>query len=364
MAFLLLLTRPRSSTITVSPMLFSLRLRYVYMLGLAAYTFVNVQLMEALPYYGLPVAQGYVLLLFVVSVVLLWEGNRLIENNLAAIGRALRWRGHPLLLAFLLSLPLTLAVVGGPALLLGRYGQPLPPGKLRLGLKLMLAVGFRINLFLNTISAGLYVLRALRQSQVEAEQLKKISLQAQFQSLTDQVNPHFLFNNLNVLSTLLYQDVNQAGEFLQQLSKVYRYVLQNQEKEVVEVAAELEFMESCAYLLRTRFRDSLRIEITVPDALRACYTVPVALQMLLENALKHNVSSRNRPLLIEVFATPDQQQLVVRNTRQPKAAVEPSTNLGLENIRRRYGFISAQPVEVEADEARFTVRLPLLHLTP
>ncbi|WP_046243886.1 sensor histidine kinase [Hymenobacter terrenus] len=345
-------------------MLFSLRLRYVYMLGLAVYTFVNVLLMEALPYYGLPVANGYVLLLFVVCVVLIWEGNRLIELALPTISRAVNWRLHPLLLAFLLSLPLTLVVVGGPALLLGRYVQPLPPGKLQLGLKLILAVGFRINLFLNTINTGLFFMRELRLSQVEAEQHKKISLQAQFQSLKDQVNPHFLFNNLNVLSTLLYQDVNQASEFLQQLSKVYRYVLQNQEKEVVEVASELEFMESYAYLLRARFRDSLRIEITVPDALRTRYTVPVALQMLLENALKHNVSSRNRPLLIEVFATPNYEQLVVRNTLQPKLAVEPSTNLGLENIRRRYGFISTLPVEVEADATNFTVRLPLLNLNP
>jgi hypothetical protein len=334
------------------------------MLGLAVYTFVNVLLMEALPFYGLPVAQGYVLLLFVVSVVLIWEGNRLIEINLLAIRRAVRWRPHPLLLAFLLSLPLTLVAVGGPALLLGRYGQVLPPGKLQLGLKLMLAVGFRINLFLNTINASMFFLRELRLSQVEAEQFKKISLQAQFQSLKDQVNPHFLFNNLNVLSALLYQNVNLAGEFLQQLSKVYRYVLQNQEKEVVEVAAELEFMESYAYLLRARFRDSLRIDIAVPAVLRSCYTVPVALQMLLENALKHNVSSRSRPLLIEVFATPNHEQLVVRNTLQPKASVEPSTHLGLENIRRRYGFISAVPVEVECDATSFTVRLPLLHLNP
>ncbi|MBC8083911.1 MAG: histidine kinase, partial [Hymenobacter sp.] len=306
-------------------MLFSTRLRYVYMLGLGAYTFANVVLMEALPYYGLPVAGGYVLVLFLVCVVLIWEGNRLIERYTPALARTLGPRVHPLLLAFVLSLPLTLVVVGGPALLLGRYMQPLPPAKLQLGLKLMLAVGFRINLFLHSINAAFFLLRELRLSQVEAEQFKKISLQAQFQSLKDQVNPHFLFNNLNVLSALLYQDVNQAAEFLQQLSKVYRYVLQNQEKEVVEVAAELEFMESCAYLLRARFRGSLRIDITVPDALRTRYTVPVALQMLLENALKHNVSSRNRPLLIEIFATPDHEQLVVRNTLQPKLAVEPST---------------------------------------
>ncbi|MBD2770157.1 histidine kinase [Hymenobacter sp. BT664] len=345
-------------------MLFSLRLRYVYMLALAVYTFSNVLLMEALPFYGLPVAQTHVLLLFVVSVALIWEGNRLIELYLPTIQRALSWSLHPLLLAFLLSLPLTLVVVGGPALLLGHYGQALPPGKLRLGLKLMLAVGFRINLFLNTINAGMFFLRELRLSQVEAEQFKKISLQAQFQSLKEQVNPHFLFNNLNVLSALLYQDVHLAGEFLQQLSKVYRYVLQHQEKEVVEVAAELEFMESYAYLLRARFRESLRIDITVPAAVHSRYTVPVALQMLLENALKHNVSSRSRPLLIEVFATPDHEWLVMRNTRQPKVSVEPSTHLGLENIRRRYGFVSAALVEVECDATSFTVRLPLLHLTP
>lgn len=345
-------------------MLFSIRLRFLYMLGLGAYTFMNVLLMEALPFYGLPVANRYVLGLFLLSATLIWEGNRLIDKALPVIRQRFGPGIHPLLLAFLLSLPLTLVVVGGPALLLGHYELHLPPPKLQLGLKLMLGVGFRINLFLHTINAAFYFLHELRQSQVEAEQFKKISLQAQFQSLKDQVNPHFLFNNLNVLSALLYQDVNQAAEFLQQLSKVYRYVLQNQEKELVEVAAELEFMESYAYLLRARFRESLRIDISVPDALRNCYTVPVALQMLLENALKHNISSRNRPLLIEVFASPDQQQLVVRNTRQPKPPVASSTNLGLENIRRRYGFVSTQPIEVEQSDSSFTVRLPLLHLTP
>lgn len=345
-------------------MLFSIRFRYVYMVGLAAYTFVNVLLMEALAFYGLPVEKPYVLALFLVSVVLIWEGNRLIQQKLADVSRVLGNRVHPLLLGFLLSLPLTLVVVGGPALLLARYLHPLPPAQLQLGLKLMLGVGFRINLFLNTINAAYFFLQELRLSQVEAEQLKKISAQAQFQSLKNQVNPHFLFNNLNVLSALLYQDVNQAGEFLQQLSKVYRYVLQNEEKELVPVAAELEFMESYAHLLRARFRGSLRIDIVVPATLRSRYTVPAALQMLLENALKHNISSRNRPMLIEVFASPDHEQLVVRNTLQPKPAVEPSTNLGLENIRRRYGFISLQPVEVERDAHSFTVRLPLLHLTP
>jgi two-component system LytT family sensor kinase len=104
--------------------------------------------------------------------------------------------------------------------------------------------------------------------------------------------------------------------------------------------------------------------LRLPATLQSCYTVPAALQMLLENALKHNVSSRNRPLLIEVFASPDREYLVVRNTLQPKSAVERSTNLGLENIRRRYGFISPQPVEVERDASSFTVRLPLLHLIP
>jgi len=176
----------------------------------------------------------------------------------------------------------TLLAIALPALLLGQFMLRLPEREMDLGL--ILAVGFRINLFLNTINVIFFFMKQLRESQVEAEKLKKIRLQAQFQSLKDQVNPHFLFNNLNVLSSLVFKDQEIAAEFIQQFSRVYRYVLQNQEKELIEVGTELTFIESYVYLLRTRFGENLDIRINAcsypaslygarcpPDAGRKCH---------------------------------------------------------------------------------------------
>ena len=181
------------------------------------------------------------------------------------------------------------------AQVLGQFVLRLPEREMDLGLKLILAVGFRINLFLNTINVIFFYMKQLRESQVEAEQLKKISLQAQFQSLKDQVNPHFLFNNLNVLSSLVFRDQEIAAEFIQQFSRVYHYVLQNQEKELIEVGTELTFIESYVYLLRTRFGENPDIRINVPALILPHYTVPVALQMLVENAIKHNQRKLKKP---------------------------------------------------------------------
>jgi len=339
--------------------MFSNRYRYALILLLAVYTYTNVLFMEVMHYYGLSVPTGWVLALFVVVVALIWEGNHLVERYLPKLDQLFSGKVHPLVITFGLSLVVTLVGVTVPAFVLGRYVYPVPDAQLQLGLKLVLVLGFRINLFLNTLNAIFYFLRKLRHSQVEAEELKKTSLQAQFQSLKDQVNPHFLFNNLNVLSSLVHKDANQATEFIQQLAKVYRYVLQNQEKELVEVGSELEFMEAYVYLLRTRFHENLYISIDVPAHLLQRYTVPVALQMVVENALKHNISSKNKPLRIEVFVEAD-QQLVVRNNLQLRPVVEESTHLGLKNIMRRYGFVSERPVEVVREAASFSVKLPLL----
>ena len=345
--------------------MFSHRYRYLFIGLLAVYSFGNVLYMEALEYYGLHAHRLYVLLLFVLMSLLIWEGNRLVERRRDWLHRQLGRRVHPLVISFGCSLIVTLLAVAVPALALGKFVLRLPGREMDLGLKLILAVGFRINLFLNTINVIFFFMKQLRESQVEAEQLKKISLQAQFQSLKDQVNPHFLFNNLNVLSSLVFKDQEMAAEFIQQLSRVYRYVLQNQEKELVEVGTELTFIESYVYLLQTRFGDNLDIQINIPAHLLPHYTVPVALQMLVENAIKHNVSSKNRPLKIEVYAE-EENYLVVRNNRQCRTGTaemlspEGSTGIGLQNIIKRYEFVSHQQVEVIKDDHTFTVKLPLI----
>ncbi len=340
--------------------MFSTRYRLAYALVLAGYTWTNVLFMEAVVHYGLPVAPANLLLLVGAMVLLLWEGNRLVEKIVPGLMRWLPAGLHPLVPAFVLSLPVAALAAAGPAWVFNAGWLHLAPARFALGLKLFLVLAFRINLFLNTVNAVVYVLRALRKAQVEAAQLKQVGAQARLQSLKEQVNPHFLFNNLNVLSSLVYQDADQAAEFIQQLARVYRYVLQQQEKDVVELGTELDFLASYLFVLRTRFRGSLLVRVEVPEALRQHYTVPVALQMLLENALKHNVSSQLRPLHIEVFAEEEGGWLVVRNNRQPRLVPEPSLQVGLRNIVARYGFVSERAVQVLADDTSFTVKLPLL----
>lgn len=196
-----------------------------------------------------------------------------------------------------------------------------------------------------------------RQAAIDAERLKREGVAAKYESLKNQVNPHFLFNSFNVLSNLVYEDQEKAVKFIKQLSEVYRYVLETRDKEMVSLEDELKFLRSYVYLQQIRFGDKLRIDVFsgIPNAAVA----PLALQMLVENAIKHNVVSEEDPLKVEVFA--EDGYILVRNNLQKKAFVGDSqVKVGLDNIRRRYEFLSEKKVEVVEDEQYFTVKLPVL----
>ena len=196
-----------------------------------------------------------------------------------------------------------------------------------------------------------------KKAAVDAETMKKESVKAQYESLKNQVNPHFLFNSLNALTNLVYQDPDKAAKFIKQLSEVYRYVLDTRDKEVVPLTQEIDFVRSYLFLQQIRFGDKLQVALHLPA--HEGKVAPLALQMLLENAIKHNIISEEQPLHIDL-----RQQngyLVVSNTLQRKKTMpEESNGLGLENIRRRYQFLSTRPVEVQENEQRFEVRLPLI----
>ncbi len=341
--------------------MFAHRYRYLFILLLAVYSFVNTLYVEALVYYQIRLPSGFVLAVFVGIVGLVWEGNRILEKWIPVWAAGLKGHIHPLVITFVASMVMTAVVIGLPAWLLAKYYLGYSPDAMRLPLKITLAFAFRINLFLNTLNAIFYLVQQVRTTQVEAERFKKVSAQAQFQSLKNQVNPHFLFNSLNVLATLVYKDPEASTEFIEQMANVYRYVLKQYDKELVDLRSELEFIQSYVYLLEKRFGQGLRVEIEVPEALLDYYIVPVALQMLFENAIKHNVSSRNRPLVIRVTAD-SSPALTVVNNYQPKTEKEPSTLIGLDNISRRYEFVSKRPVVVTQTEDCFGVALPLIHL--
>lgn len=192
--------------------------------------------------------------------------------------------------------------------------------------------------------------------------LQQATVRANYEALKNQVNPHFLFNSLSALTTLIYQDPDVAADFVTQLAKVYRYVLESQRQELVPLATELEVVRAYAFLLTTRHGASLELDLDLPPATGPEALPPLSLQMLIENAVKHNRLSPEQPLRVHVTRTAD--ALVVSNNVQPRSTPEPSTGLGLANIRQRYALLGPRPVEVTATAASFTVTLPLFPLPP
>ena len=198
-----------------------------------------------------------------------------------------------------------------------------------------------------------------RQSEVRAAQLKEAQIAAQYESLQNQVNPHFLFNSLNVLSTLVYKNQDTAAKFIKQLSIVYRYVLQVKDQEVVSLATELEALEAYTFLIQIRFSKGLIIENELPLS-ESIQVLPLSLQMLLENAVKHNSIHADTPLRIQLFIA--DHYIHVVNNLQRKSNEQHSMGIGLENIKKRYQYLSEQAVEVEENESSFIVKLPIIKL--
>lgn len=199
-------------------------------------------------------------------------------------------------------------------------------------------------------------------SLVRNESLQKENLESQFEALKSQISPHFLFNSLNVLSTLIHKNVALADEFINRLSMVYRYLLDSRDKEVVELAIELEFIRAYLFLLKTRFGDNLKVDINLPEN-RGFIIPPMSLQLLIENAIKHNEISEKRPLKISIN-TDTKEYLVVTNNLQPRKDNQSSTHIGLGNIRQRYAYLTGKPVVIAKEHNCFVAKIPLLTFEP
>jgi sensor histidine kinase YesM len=197
-----------------------------------------------------------------------------------------------------------------------------------------------------------------RQLAVNEEKIKKEAITSQYESLKNQVNPHFLFNSLNALTSLIYENQDEAARFVKQLSKVYRYVLEIKDKEVVALADELAFLDSYMFMQKTRHADGLIYEQRLKPE-NDVYVVPLSLQMLVENAIKHNEISKENPLKISIERSGD--YLEVKNNLQlrPRKGSD-NTAIGLENIQERYKYLSDLPVEITEESGSFIVSIPIL----
>jgi LytS/YehU family sensor histidine kinase len=222
-----------------------------------------------------------------------------------------------------------------------------------------LLVGVGLNMIATSMWESEYTFNQWKRSHMEMEQLEELSIQQEFDTLKNQVNPHFLFNCLNTLSSLISEDTKQAEQFLNELSKVYRYLLRNNEDGLSTLDTEIKFIDSYYRLLKTRHGEAVQLKIEIDTKYKSYLLPSLTLQMLVENAVKHNALSRNKPLMIDIFTTAG-NKLVVNNNIQQRLVKGPSNKIGLENIKNKYSLLAQPGFQVLEDVKSFSVILPLI----
>lgn len=284
--------------------------------------------------------------------VLCWRGNSALTHY---INEKISWFKFPikrLVVGLVTTIGYTLLAVIGSMLLFERLFD------LNFGRSFVWSIYFAIGItiFISLIlHSREFLLRGIKAT-LNAEVLEKESIRAKYESLKSQISPHFLFNSLNALTNLVYEDQDKAAKFIKQLSEVYRYVLDSRDKEVVPLEEEKKFLMSYMFLQEIRFGDKLRLDLNVASS--GGLVAPLVLQMLVENAIKHNVISEEHPLTILIYV--EEAFIVVENEIRKKPVIgNESQGIGLDNIIHRYEYLSDRKVEVTVENT-FRVRLPVI----
>jgi len=197
-----------------------------------------------------------------------------------------------------------------------------------------------------------------KEATIQQEELKRAHLALQYQTLKDQVRPHFLFNSLSSLVTLINTDPEKATLFVHRLSDVYRYVLEQRENELVPLDEELKFLKDYIYLQQIRFGKNLKVQYKL-DLEAKLMVIPLSLQLLVENAIKHNEISDQSPLTVEILST-GQNHIIIKNNLQKKEVPEESLGMGIENLRKRIEIFSSEPLQIFEESGAFIVRIPTI----
>lgn len=211
------------------------------------------------------------------------------------------------------------------------------------------------------VTSSCYIIYLIRRQQlvsIENEQLQAENLRNQYEVLKNQLNPHMLFNSLNTLQSLVRENQSKAQDYIQELSRVLRYTLQSNDSQCVTLREEVDFASAYIFLLKMRFENNLQFDIQINKALENYLLPPMAVQVLIENAVKHNEISNRKPLTIHI-TTDDEGYLTVSNAIQPKWTATPGTGIGLANLAKRYRLLFKQDIQITEDK-EFTVRIPLI----
>ncbi len=298
---------------------------------------------------------------WVIAVLgLIFLGNRLLTKLL---DRRLPWLQHgnkrfywQLSLGILLSL----LIINASYLIFKLLLTQDPPDMAQI--TTMNALGTLILLPTISINFGIQFLKNWKNAQLASEEFQKESIKAELEALKNHLDPHFLFNNLNILSSLISKDQKLSQSYLEKFAEVYRIILQSSSEELVALHEELDFISAYMYLLQIRFEDTIQLDINIEPENKQYYLPPLTLQMLIENAIKHNVITEIRPLKMSIECR-DRYLVIKNNLQEKKVAARNSSKTGIKNIERRYSYFTNKQVEVFRNEQSFIVKVPLIDIS-
>lgn len=331
--------------------LFSHTYRLVWILILATYSYANTLFLEVFQFYHIEEPQWLIWFGFLLMVFLVWEGNRWIEKWVQSRSLSV----HPLLQQFLISLFLAAFVGWLVTFTLQRIFNVHPESAREVEMKLAIAFSLRVNLFLQCIHAFLFFIQQSKEKERESEKLKIIAADAELQRIKNQINPHFLFNNLNVLDQLIEEDKDKASEFLNEFADIYRYVLQASDLKTISLDDELAFTQRYFSLIQHKYGKAYQLNASVQH--KEGYIIPLTLQVLIENAVQHNLGDEHDPVQIEI--TMDEQIRVTNNIRKKRYA-KATNGRALHNLKEQYALITDSAIAIEETAQRFTVTIPII----
>jgi LytS/YehU family sensor histidine kinase len=219
--------------------------------------------------------------------------------------------------------------------------------------------GILINLTIYMFLYLLYQTYNSQQIKFELEQIRTDNLNAQYELLKQQINPHFLFNSLNTLKSMIDIKDENSGDFVVRLADFYRFTLDNRKMDLIPLKKELAILDAYVFLLTSRFEDGIEFKIDIPEEILNSHIPPFTLQLLCENCIKHNIVSLAHPLVIKLYS--EDGYIIIENNFQPKNIPQESAGIGIENIRERYKHFAEKELTILQNDLNFTVKLPIVH---
>ncbi|BDX39042.1 hypothetical protein CYCD_23970 [Tenuifilaceae bacterium CYCD] len=297
---------------------------------------------------------AYGLLGSLATTLIMWFG---VKSIVVYLWKNFPWESNPLkhLVLEVLSILFYTALVGSIFIVINIiYPVDSAEGDIILSIFYTLMITF----FITSLYEGYFFFANWKETRILSEKLAKENIQSQYETLKSQINPHFLFNNLNTLSALIEENPKVAVEYVRKTADFYRNILNLKDKEIITLGEELDLIKNFFNLQHNRYGDNLKLIISVDSSLYHSYVAPLSLQMLLENAIKHNIISKDKPLEVTISAA--NGYISVRNNLQKRDLDQPTSGYGLRNIVDRYSYLSSRKVEIFENDSYFTVSIPIL----